>query len=112
MVVGTRNSSLEPQIDETVKNWVTTHVDEKFNEINSRLTDLMTQMHFVVQDVNRMKGGEGSSRFSRMGKLEFPKFYGDDVQGWMYRVKQFFAVDKFLMKIRSKLCPFICMIRL
>ena len=74
MVVGTRNSSLEPQIDETVKNWVTTHVDEKFNEINSRLTDLMTQMHFVVQDVNRMKGGEGSSRFSRMGKLEFPKF--------------------------------------
>ncbi|GKG48472.1 hypothetical protein Tco_0510357, partial [Tanacetum coccineum] len=31
--------------------------------------------------------GEGTSRFSRMGKLEFPKFYGDDVKGWMFRIK-------------------------
>ena len=29
-----------------------------------------------------------------MGKLEFPKFYGDDVQGWMYRIKQFFSIDE------------------
>ncbi|GJY88666.1 retrotransposable element Tf2 [Tanacetum coccineum] len=36
---------------------------------------------------------EGSSRFIRMSKLEFPKFQGDDVKGWMYIVKQFFAMD-------------------
>nr|GEX60804.1 reverse transcriptase [Tanacetum cinerariifolium] len=32
-------------------------------------------------------------RFSRLGKLEFLKIHGDDVQGWMFRVKQFFAID-------------------
>ncbi|GJX40716.1 putative mitochondrial protein [Tanacetum coccineum] len=37
--------------------------------------------------------GEGTSRLSRMSKLEFPKFYRDDVQGWMFRVKQFFSID-------------------
>nr|GEV08418.1 hypothetical protein [Tanacetum cinerariifolium] len=31
--------------------------------------------------------------FSRMSKLEFPKFHGEDVRGWIYRVKQFFVVD-------------------
>nr|GEX34285.1 gypsy/Ty3 retroelement polyprotein [Tanacetum cinerariifolium] len=38
--------------------------------------------------------GEGTSRFSRMSKLEFPKFYGDDVKGWMFRIKQFFTLDE------------------
>ncbi|GJS88835.1 hypothetical protein Tco_0771471 [Tanacetum coccineum] len=41
----------------------------------------------------RLKGREGSSRFSRMNKLEFLKFHGDDVQGWMFRAKQFFSID-------------------
>ncbi|GJQ93386.1 putative polyprotein [Tanacetum coccineum] len=31
--------------------------------------------------------------FSRMSKLEFCKFYGDDVKGWMLRIKQFFTLD-------------------
>nr|GEX59192.1 hypothetical protein [Tanacetum cinerariifolium] len=37
--------------------------------------------------------GEGTSRFSRMSKLEFPNYYRDDMQGWMFRVKQFFSID-------------------
>ncbi|GKB44027.1 gypsy/ty3 retroelement polyprotein [Tanacetum coccineum] len=39
----------------------------------------------MVTDVNRLKGNEGTRRFSRMGKLEFPKFYGEDVKGWLFR---------------------------
>ncbi|GKA34796.1 gypsy/ty3 retroelement polyprotein [Tanacetum coccineum] len=58
-MVGTKNTTIELQVDETVRNW----------------------------------NGEGSSRFSRMSKLEFPTFYGEDVKGWMYRVKHFFTVD-------------------
>nr|GEX28714.1 putative reverse transcriptase domain-containing protein [Tanacetum cinerariifolium] len=50
-------------------------------------------MHFLVNDVNILRGGEGTSRFSRLGKLEFPKFQRDDVKGWLFRVKQFFAND-------------------
>ncbi|GJY46869.1 reverse transcriptase [Tanacetum coccineum] len=30
---------------------------------------------------------------SRLGKMEFPKFHGEDLKGWMFRVKQFFAID-------------------
>ncbi|GJU37000.1 reverse transcriptase [Tanacetum coccineum] len=30
---------------------------------------------------------------SRMAKIEFPKFYGDDPTGWVYRCNQFFKVD-------------------
>ncbi|GJZ39353.1 putative mitochondrial protein [Tanacetum coccineum] len=81
-------------------NWVTDHVTQATNELNQRfdtinasLNDILSQLHFVVNDVNRIKGGEGTSRFGRMGKLEFLKFYREDVKGWMFRVKQFFAVD-------------------
>ncbi|GKC98317.1 retrovirus-related pol polyprotein from transposon TNT 1-94, partial [Tanacetum coccineum] len=69
-MVATRTNEIEPQMDET----------------------------YLVTDVTRLKNGEGASRFSRLGKLDFPKFYGDDVKGWMYRVKQFFVVDDAILK--------------
>nr|GEY46347.1 hypothetical protein [Tanacetum cinerariifolium] len=34
-----------------------------------------------VTNVNRLKNGESPSRFNRLGKMEFPKLYGDDVKG-------------------------------
>ncbi|GKE44646.1 hypothetical protein Tco_1471930 [Tanacetum coccineum] len=71
-MVVTRNTSLESHVDDSVKNWVTEHEGR----------------------------GEGTSSFTRLGKLEFPKFFGDDVKGWLYRVKQFFAVPMFMRKRR------------
>nr|GEU80029.1 retrotransposon-related protein [Tanacetum cinerariifolium] len=32
-------------------------------------------------------------QFTRVTKIEFPKFGGDDVKGWMYKCEQFFKVD-------------------
>nr|GEW54224.1 hypothetical protein [Tanacetum cinerariifolium] len=99
-MVGTRTSAIEPHVDDSIKNWVTDHVNqspikfnEKFDIVNATLNNILAQLNFVVTDVSRLKGNEGTSRFSRMGKLEFPKFYGEDVKGWLFRVKQFFAVD-------------------
>ncbi|GJZ05333.1 retrotransposon-related protein [Tanacetum coccineum] len=99
-MVGTRNSSMETHVDDSINNWVIDHViqvtnkfNQKFNTINTSLNDILSQMHFLVTNVNRLRGGEGNSIFSRLGKLEFPKFHGDDVQGWMFRMKQFFAID-------------------
>ncbi|GJT55980.1 MAK10-like protein [Tanacetum coccineum] len=54
---------------------------------------MMLQQQYMNGDINRLKNGEGSSRFSRLGKMEFLKFYGDYVKGWMFRIKQFFAID-------------------
>ncbi|GJW96549.1 probable serine/threonine-protein phosphatase 2A regulatory subunit B'' subunit TON2 [Tanacetum coccineum] len=89
----TRNSAIEPQVDETVRNWVTRQVNEKFDNLTNMINELAVTQQFLVNDVNRLKNGESSSRFGRMSKLEFPKFHGEDVKGWMYRVKQFFTVD-------------------
>ncbi|GJW60269.1 hypothetical protein Tco_0109604 [Tanacetum coccineum] len=63
-MVTTRNDNLDVVVDEGVRQWC-----EKHDVI---VTDL-------VNDANRLKGGEKRSRFSRMSKLEFRKVYGDDV---------------------------------
>nr|GEU34745.1 hypothetical protein [Tanacetum cinerariifolium] len=36
------------------------------------------------------------SQFGRLTKFEFPKFYGEDVQGWLYKVNKFFLLDSIL----------------
>ncbi|GJV02742.1 reverse transcriptase [Tanacetum coccineum] len=96
-MVGTRYTSLELQIDETVRNWVTSQVNDfirSFNDKIDSLTNAFIEM-VLVNDVNRLKSGEGSSRFSRMSKLEFPKFYGDDVKGWI-------ALASYLLFVRAQ----------
>ncbi|GJW64612.1 hypothetical protein Tco_0116496, partial [Tanacetum coccineum] len=45
---------------------------------------------FATLIVTRMSNGEGTSQrggqptYRRLIKLEFPKFNGEDVQGWLY----------------------------
>ena len=42
-------------------------------------------------------GGHGSqngAQYRRLTKVEFPRFHGEDVQGWLYRVNQFFLMDQ------------------
>lgn len=56
----------------------------------------------MVQLASQMEGGgtrssQGgnpfNSYFSRFPKVEFPKFHGEDVLGWVYKGDQFFEVD-------------------
>nr|GEY38514.1 hypothetical protein [Tanacetum cinerariifolium] len=44
-----------------------------------------------------------NNRSLRIGKIDFPKFLGDDVEGWVYRCEHFFAMDETPegMKLRS-----------
>ncbi|GKC36257.1 hypothetical protein Tco_1048641 [Tanacetum coccineum] len=39
------------------------------------------------------RGGGGTNQYERLTKLEFPKFNGEDVQGWLYIIHQFFLLD-------------------
>ena len=32
-------------------------------------------------------------QYSRVIKIEFPRFGGEDVRGWLYKCEQFFRVD-------------------
>nr|GEY90443.1 gypsy/Ty3 retroelement polyprotein [Tanacetum cinerariifolium] len=59
-----------------------------------RLAALQT---FAVGEFIRINGGEGTSNkgggYERLTRLDFPKFSGDDVNGWLFRVQQFFLID-------------------
>ena len=39
---------------------------------------------------NHSQGGQ----YGRLTKIEFPKFDGEDVIGWLYRVNKFFEMDQ------------------
>nr|GEV50468.1 reverse transcriptase [Tanacetum cinerariifolium] len=38
-------------------------------------------------------GGHNGGSYGRLTKVEFPKFDGDDVQSWLYKVDKFFKID-------------------
>jgi len=38
-------------------------------------------------------GPSGGNSLTRLSRVDFPKFEGDDVQGWIYRSEQFFELD-------------------
>ena len=40
---------------------------------------------------------------TRQAKVDFPRFNGDDLNGWIYRCQQFFDVDGTPMESRVKL---------
>ncbi|GJW25005.1 hypothetical protein Tco_0038816 [Tanacetum coccineum] len=45
------------------------------------------------RDQNLEGGMRGNLQFSRVTKIEFPKFGGEDVRGWLFKCEQFFKVD-------------------
>ncbi|GJU96765.1 hypothetical protein Tco_1321521 [Tanacetum coccineum] len=47
----------------------------------------------VGRERNLDGGMRGNSQFSRVTKIEFPKFRGEYVRGWLFKCKQFFKVD-------------------
>lgn len=64
-------------------------------------TAAMAQMQLQMQAVlvrverghNHQRGHEGEQRFGRLGRLDFPKFNGEDVEGWVLKCNHFFDVD-------------------
>ena len=75
--------------------------EELDRRLQSFRTDLVTELR-----ASPAEGSQGlmmarsqddhhrqNTQFTRVTKLEFPKFGGDDVRGWMFRCEQFFRVD-------------------
>jgi len=83
---------------------------EQQGRINEQLRELITGLsRQVFQNANNPGGsGEGSSgnhnpSLSRLAQVEFPKFCGEDVQGWIYRCEQFFEVDNIGEEMKVKI---------
>jgi len=47
--------------------------------------------------------GNAQNSLTRLSKIDFPRFDGDDVQGWVYRSEQFFEIDNTLDNLKVKL---------
>ncbi|GKB60067.1 hypothetical protein Tco_0916253 [Tanacetum coccineum] len=64
------------------------------DQLTSKVAIIETSYVYLNNEFTILRNGEGSSRqYSRMTKLEFSKFSGEDVKGWLYRCHQFFKVD-------------------
>ncbi|GJZ49966.1 transposon ty3-I gag-pol polyprotein [Tanacetum coccineum] len=73
-------------------------IQTSIEQINGNINRLLIFQQFATGE--RLTNGEGTSnrggsgsQYGRLTKFEFPKFYGYDVQGWLYRVNQFFLLD-------------------
>nr|GEY34178.1 hypothetical protein [Tanacetum cinerariifolium] len=84
----------------------------------ANLTSGLAQLTQMLQKLEeRLNNGEGPSQrrdngghngantsgtYGRLTKIEFPKFDGDDVLSWLYRVNNFFDMDNIVdeQKIR------------
>nr|GEY20097.1 hypothetical protein [Tanacetum cinerariifolium] len=56
-----------------------------------------TAMEVTTSQLGRNQSDQRQNmQFTRVTKIEFPKFGGDDVKGWMYKCEQFFKVDNVL----------------
>ncbi|GJU56553.1 hypothetical protein Tco_1230267 [Tanacetum coccineum] len=83
------------------------------NSVENQLASMMIVITRLIESVialeNKINHGEGTSQrrenlggqnfqtwnhFGRLIKVEFPKFDGDDVQGWLYIVNKLFEIDQ------------------
>ena len=58
-----------------------------------------------MQMTNRTsENGTGrGNHLSILSRIDFPKFEGDDVQGWIHKCKQFFEVDSVMENRKVKI---------
>ncbi|GKF91808.1 hypothetical protein Tco_0275509, partial [Tanacetum coccineum] len=97
-MVATRNTNIVPIVDEHVKNWINAQLDEKLARLKDELTTAFQNAMLGIGSSNGRPNGDGVNRgaqpqFTRMTKIEFPKFGEDDVRGWLYKCEQFFEID-------------------
>ena len=41
-----------------------------------------------------VSSGNSNQPLSRLSRVEFPRFHGEDVVGWIYKCEQFFEIDQ------------------
>ncbi|GKD07557.1 hypothetical protein Tco_1187242, partial [Tanacetum coccineum] len=107
------NTRTNPDTTTTdITNTLTT-IQTAIEQINGNINALLLFQQFATGELNRLNGGEGTSnrggsgsQYGRLTKFEFPMFYGEDVQGWLYRVNQFFLLDSIADEQKVRL---VCM---
>ncbi|XP_021972161.1 uncharacterized protein LOC110867455 [Helianthus annuus] len=103
MATKTRNQELEELVKEHEKmiQQFTSTIDDlrvsnsSIQSTLATLTDQLTNKGSLDDEINnQITKPDRSHTNTRLCKLEFPKFDGSDVNGWIYRAEHFFAVDE------------------
>ncbi|XP_076897480.1 uncharacterized protein LOC143550772 [Bidens hawaiensis] len=83
-------------------------------ENSNHVKNLQIQMAEICTQLREMKklmlhNNRGNDqRLVRLGRLDFPKFNGEDVEGWLYKCDHFFSMDK----TRSNLKAYFAVVNL
>nr|GEV13973.1 gypsy/Ty3 retroelement polyprotein [Tanacetum cinerariifolium] len=77
---------------------ITTTSNNDEEDMGARLRSVensLAQVTRALQELNQGMQGrpQNQNQFTRMTKVEFLKFLGDDVKGWIFRCEQFFDID-------------------
>nr|GEU98929.1 reverse transcriptase domain-containing protein [Tanacetum cinerariifolium] len=78
------------------------NIQSTLYQMNESIKGLLLFQQFATTEINAIENEEGTShkgtsnrgnQYGRLIKLEFLKFSGEDVQGWLYMIHQFFTID-------------------
>ncbi|KAJ0457364.1 hypothetical protein HanIR_Chr15g0772871 [Helianthus annuus] len=66
------------------------------NQIEAQMTEVLQSIQSMGTDSNHghSNGNSYNSFNNRLTKMDFPKFNGDNLEGWLCRVEHFFAIDE------------------
>ncbi|GJS91882.1 reverse transcriptase [Tanacetum coccineum] len=67
--------------------------------------DALAQMRQMIVGLGAQnnQGARQANQFSRLAKVKFPKFNGDDVLGWIFKCDKFFLIDNTLEEEKVKI---------
>ncbi|GJX75665.1 reverse transcriptase [Tanacetum coccineum] len=91
MALATRAISSTNTNDEPVTRQ---YVEDVLAQIRQMITGLGAQNN---------QGARQASQFSRLAKVKFPKFNGEDVLGWIFKCDKFFLIDNTLEEEKVKI---------
>ncbi|GJX24441.1 sodium/hydrogen exchanger 6 [Tanacetum coccineum] len=74
-------------------------------QAHCNLLTILTDPSGVYQLVSEHFPGRArqANQFSRLAKVEFPKFFGEDVLGWIFKCDQFFLIDNTTEEDKGKI---------
>ncbi|GJZ27322.1 reverse transcriptase [Tanacetum coccineum] len=79
---------------DTVDDATRRYLDEALAGIRKTMQEMMIMQN---QGMNgTVRNQNLNQQFNMMTKVEFPKFLGDDVKGWIFRYEQLFSIDDIL----------------
>ncbi|GJX89120.1 reverse transcriptase [Tanacetum coccineum] len=119
MVIITRSTSTQEPSNQTPppEPQNLTELCQLLRQISDKVDRLCLFKDFAIAEFAKINAGEGTSgqggnngnlvttvpnnntqhhhnTYGKLTRLDFPKFNGEDVKGWLFRVQQFFVIDQ------------------